>query len=104
MSFVKADRPSCSSNVRVNELLGPVYVKARHINPRISAQKGAFLLFGLNEYLKGITQESIIIPASAKPVIIRELDLFAGINQGRLFPELDKFLMHIKQCAKDGRA
>ena len=84
------------------DLRRPVYVRTKQTNPRILAQQGAFLLFGLSKNLEGMIQETITVDHSAKFEIIRELDTFAGINQGILFPELDKFLAYIRQCARDG--
>ena len=102
--FIKTDMPAYPDKREPSlvELRRPVYVKPKQTNPRILAQQGAFLLFGLGENLDGILQETITIDHSAKPGIIRELDTFAGINQGVLFPELDKFLTYTRQCARDG--
>ena len=102
--FIKADMPSYPDKRKLSleELRRPVFVKPKQTNPRILAQQGAFLLFGLSENLGGIIQETITIEHSAKPEIIRELDTFAGINQGVLFPELDKFLTYTRQSARDG--
>ena len=100
--LIEAEMSSYTKKLSLKELRRPVYVKPKQTNPRILAQQGAFLLFGLSENLEGIIQETITIDHSAKSEIIRELDTFAGINQGVLFPELDKFLTYTRQCARDG--
>ena len=102
ISLIEAEMLSYTKKPLLEDLRRPVYVKPKQTNPRILAQQGAFLLFGLGENLDGILQETITIDHSAKPGIIRELDTFAGINQGVLFPELDKFLTYTRQCARDG--
>ena len=76
-------------------------------NDRIANQDGAFLLYGM-EYSKDSPAEplfmprQIIIEHNAKKGILKELDIM-GINEAKLFPEIDKVLQQIKQeyCMND---
>ncbi|MFA7571349.1 MAG: FRG domain-containing protein [Sulfurimonadaceae bacterium] len=74
-------------------------VKTKMSNPRILAQQGLFLLFGIYnsnkmnmskinsaKYKKLIHNKKITIDINSKEKILKELDLL-GINQKRLFPE-----------------
>ena len=69
-------------------------------NARIIRQSGAFLLFGIKNSKKELadmtfrTQE-IIIPASAKESILKELSSM-GIDEMTLFPELENMLCAIR--------
>lgn len=84
-----------------------ILVKPKLNNPRIRAQQGAFLLFGINLDSKNfklkiseketqyITTEEITIEPKHKQEILKELSR-CGINQKTLFPEIDsvaKFLV-----------
>lgn len=95
-------------------------------NPRIEAQDGAFIIFGMKcrERKAGTNPgtlgnvyydfapievhtpeeiwylaETLIIPASAKDRILEQLDLL-GINEGKLFPDLSHQISHTVECVK----
>ena len=73
----------------------PVFVKSKQLNPRIVAQKGAFLLFGLNnEFPENIQREEIIIPMEHKADIMQELEQF-GIDNSIMFPGFEHFLKYL---------
>jgi hypothetical protein len=85
--------------IRVADLKSVQLVRPKQTNPRIVAQQGAFLLFGLtSELLKinafGMNVSKITIPASAKPQILRDLDR-VNINRATLFPEVESAAKYI---------
>jgi hypothetical protein len=74
-------------------------VRPKQSNPRIIAQQGAFLLFGLIAELApdnrfGIEVSQMIIPAKAKPRLLRDLDR-VNINRAALFPEVESAARYI---------
>ena len=85
-----------------------IVVKPKLNNPRIRAQRGAFLLFGTNfgeddlnlsigqkEDLY-ITSAELKIPSKHKKSILGELSRF-GISEERLFPEIDIMAQFLKR-------
>lgn len=84
------------------DLLTPIFVETKLLNPRIVSQKGAFLLFGLrDEFPAGIQREEIIIPAQYKATIISELEQF-GIDDSIMFPGFEHFLLSLREKMKRG--
>lgn len=80
----------------------PVFVEPKLLNSRISAQKGAFLLFGLSdEFPESIKRKEIIIPAVHKKQIISELEQF-GIDDSIMFPSFEHFLLYLREKIKRG--
>lgn len=80
----------------------PVFVESKQLNPRIVAQKGAFLLFGLSdEFPESIQREKIIIPAKNKAAIMKELEQF-GIDDSIMFPGFEHFLLSLREKMKRG--
>ena len=78
-----------------------VLVRPKQNNRRISAQDGAFFLFGQRQELKdpnsdGISLNRITIPSRRKRRLLEELDKLA-INQKTLFPELDRAALYLSQ-------
>ena len=77
-------------------------VKGKSSNARISAQAGAFLLFGLEvDFAKSpkgecIVLERICVHASSKSKILRELDTL-NVNESTVYPALDRSAHYIKQ-------
>lgn len=85
-----------------------IFVKSRYDNQRITAQQGAFLLYGIKDGDKkkpsdfeknNIKVESISIPAESKRDILRTLAHF-GISDERMFPEMTKSADVIKRKLK----
>lgn len=95
-------------------------------NPRIEAQDGAFIIFGMQYRDRKVSTnpgtlgkvyynfvptdvctpekiwhlaETLIIPASAKDRILEQLDSI-GINEGKLFPDLSHQITHTVKCVK----
>lgn len=85
-----------------------IFVKSRYDNQRISAQQGAFLLYGIkdgdkkkpSEFEKSRIQiERIKVPSASKKEILRALSHF-GISDERMFPEMTKSASVIKRKLK----
>ncbi len=84
------------------DLFTPVFVDTKLLNPRISAQKGAFLLFGLSdEFPESIQREEIIIPGKHKITIMKELEQF-GIDESNMFLSFEHFLRYLREKMKRG--
>ena len=100
--FVKEEKPFFRRNIEAGDLKKVVLVKTKKSNPRIIAQSGAFLLYGLHEYFQesksigGMELFAFKINAKSKGDILKELDR-VSINEQSLFPELDKSAQYIKQ-------
>ena len=72
-------------------------------NQRISAQSGAFIVFGIMSELKEDSSklfkiERLSIPATAKEKILIELN-HLDVNEHTLFPEIEHSAYYIKQSA-----
>ncbi|WP_432202002.1 FRG domain-containing protein [Erythrobacter sp. W53] len=92
--FIREEKPHFRPELQKNDLFRQFYVVAKQNNPRIIAQNGAFLAFGLrhddaSSFRDEISSFSLRIPASHKKAILRELSSI-GINAGTLFPEIDR--------------
>jgi|GEM_PF-4028236 len=109
----KSDEESSALAIKVKQLMPsgieqrpdfftPVFVESKLLNPRIVAQKGAFLLFGLSdEFPANIKREEIIIPAKNKAAIMKELEQF-GIDDSIMFPGFEHFLLSLREKMKRG--
>ena len=74
----------------------PVFVRTKQFNPRIVAQRGAFLLFGKEDLERsGISIEKIVIRSEDKCVLRAELKRI-GISNASMFPEFEHFLTSIR--------
>lgn len=91
--FIRAEKPHFQPRIRKEDLFRPYYVVPKNNNPRIIAQHGAFLAFGLSwedsHSQRDIRSYLFRIPAAAKPIIKGQLKLL-GIDNGSLFPEIDR--------------
>lgn len=112
---IRSDKGYFEESILDKHLKGYVVcVKPRYNNPRIAAQEGAFLLFG-DDYdtiqinakcgicdkkfpnlMNKINNDLIlwtrfVIPSSCKKTILKDLDEICGINEQKLFPELEFF-------------
>lgn len=72
------------------------------VNSRIIAQQGALILFQGNEWMPIPSRlvETIVIDASKKGEIERQLELLFGINTSFVYPEIDYSIEKIKAKAK----
>ncbi|MBP2859271.1 FRG domain-containing protein [Dickeya oryzae] len=99
--FVGMEKPHFKEKISPKHLLIPLYVRPKLNNKRIIAQSGAFFIFGDNEInderkQKRIPGISVTIPHDAKENIRDELDSL-GINEGTLFPELERTAKIVSQ-------
>ena len=79
------------------DLFTPIFVKTKLLNPRIIAQKGAFLLFGFDEeFPKHIQRYEIPIVGEYKAKLIADLENF-GIDESIMFPEFEHFLSYLRR-------
>jgi hypothetical protein len=101
LQFVGAEKPQFRPIIVPEDLKSVLCVKPKQNNPRILAQSGAFLLFGMTDDLdsasvRGISVERIQINAKKKPDILKELDSVA-INESTMFPEIEKAALYIRE-------
>lgn len=97
---IKYEKPHFEHKISLEDFDDRILcVKTKMSNPRILAQQGLFLLFGIKnsdksnpptiksaKYKKQIQNKQIQIDKDSKQTILKELDLL-GINQQKLFPE-----------------
>lgn len=101
IQFIKEEKPYFSSHIKKVDLFRPLSVIPKMLNPRLSAQFGAFIIFGLDKskgvsYKKDSTVMKVNISKSAKPQILETLSSL-GIDGFTLFPEIDRAAKVIKQ-------
>jgi hypothetical protein len=94
LQFIREEKPHFQPRIKREDLFKPFYVIPKLSNPRIVAQNGAFLSFGLDwrrgpNFKKGMLAFSFRIPPTAKPKIRKELKMI-GVDSKFLFPEIDK--------------
>lgn len=99
LQFVRAEKAYFLDEIVVADLRKVLVVRPKQTNPRIIAQQGAFLLFGLTSELQADNMEKIgvsevRIPAASKAAILRELDR-VNINRASLFPEVESAAKYI---------
>lgn len=107
---IRKDKPYFLPNIQREHFNQVLCVRAKHTNPRILKQHGAFLIFGINgkktypaemkDWQRTINDKRIIIDRNSKQDILGELEYF-GISRQTLFPELDKQAIHIINRYKD---
>lgn len=92
--FIKEEKPHFNPRIRREDLFRPYYTVPKLNNPRIIAQNGAFISFGLNT--AGNSQDgsdirlySFRIPNGKKSILRTDLRSLA-IHAGSLFPEIDR--------------
>jgi hypothetical protein len=92
--FIRGEKPAFQANIYHMDLAHVVAVSPRKLHPRILAQDGAFLLFGLFPYnpklnwMDDYEVDTVDIGGSAKEKILSEL-ASVGISKGTLFPEIE---------------
>ena len=92
LQFIKVEKPHFMPRIKRIDLFKPVIVTPKMNNPRISAQAGAFILFGLSrkngpDYSRTIKPKKFVIDKTAKPKIRARLESL-GIDSRVLFPEI----------------
>lgn len=97
--FIRAEKPYFLEEIKPADLKSVLVVRPKQTNPRIIAQQGAFLLFGLPTKLEpdnglDIEVTSMTVPASAKAQILKDLDR-VNINRAALFPEVESAAKYI---------
>jgi hypothetical protein len=96
IQFVQMEKPYFEKRIVLEDLMSVFCVEPVKNNPRILAQSGAFLIFGLSRNLpEGITKEEIPVACNDKADLKKELDCL-GINESTLFPEIDKTAEYIR--------
>lgn len=91
--FIKEEKPYFTNVIVPSDLRSIVCVRPRMSNQRISAQAGAFLLFGLDAELPETGSSEyqvnrISINAKSKEKICRELEVL-NIHQGTVYPNIE---------------
>jgi hypothetical protein len=94
LQFVRDEKPYFRSRAVKADLFKTYLVVPKKNNPRIIAQSGAFLIFGLVDRERNPSLESYQItrhrvPNSSKATIRAVLESL-GITESSLFPEIDK--------------
>lgn len=100
LHFIRGEKGHFRNLFDVRSLLKPCAVIPKNTNRRIVAQAGAFIAFGLVEYMamtahNELSMERIVIPSRVKKFLLTKLDIL-GVNQKTLFPEMEKSADYIK--------
>jgi hypothetical protein len=97
--YILDEKPYFKRRIKPDDLKSSLLVKPKLNNPRIIAQQGAFILFGLGDALnlhpEGMLIEITPISAKARSTILQQLDQ-VNIHQGSLFPEIEKAASYIR--------
>lgn len=101
LHFIKQEKPYFLPLIVPRHIKSIMVIRAKLNNRRITAQSGAFLLFGNDaefETHKGarILRQVVTIPAPAKAQIQRELDHLA-INTSTVYPSLESSARYISK-------
>ena len=102
LHFIKQEKPYFEGKINPRHIHSIIVVRAKLSNLRISAQSGAFLLFGDNAQFEssakgqGILERVIKIPGKSKRRIRRELD-HLGINESTVYPSLERSAAYIRK-------
>ena len=91
--FIVQKRPNFTARIERKHLSGIYVVSPKLNNPRILAQNGAFLIFGiekeLNSKTPGFSIKKIQIHKDRVDDIRKNLDML-GINESMIYPSLDR--------------
>jgi hypothetical protein len=102
LHFIKQEKPYFEEKINPRHIRSIIVVRAKLSNLRISAQSGAFLLFGDDAQFensakgRGILERVIKIPGKSKKRIQRELD-HLGINESTVYPSLERSAAYIRK-------
>lgn len=99
LHFIKEEKPYFRDAINPADIDRVLCVRGRHSHARVTAQSGAFLLFGRNAVLPetgsaDIAIERIRVADRSKKRITRQLDALA-INEGTAFRDIDQHAKHI---------
>lgn len=94
LHFIKEEKPYFRDAIEPGDIDRVLCVKGRHSHERVTAQSGAFLLFGRDAILPEegnaeIAVRRVRIADGCKEQILHQLDTLA-INKGTAFRDLDK--------------
>ncbi len=100
LQFIRAEKSYFLPILNPVDLFVPYYVHPKMSNPRILAQSGAFIIYGIDPpttmfFPYQIEKTPFIVPQDVKSSIREALDNI-GINESTLFPEIDKAAARIK--------
>jgi hypothetical protein len=95
LHFIKEEKPYFRDVIDPNDMARVLCVRGRHSHDRVTAQSGAFLLFGHNATLPETGDDEISIRRvqiadSCKDAIIKQLDTLA-INGGTAFRDISNY-------------
>jgi hypothetical protein len=99
LQFVRDEKPYFRSCAVKDDLFKTFLVVPKKNNPRIIAQSGAFLVFGLvgrdrNPDLKSYQITQHRVPSSSKSTVRKAIEAL-GITESSLFPEIDRAAAYI---------
>lgn len=79
------------------------FIDFSSLNARIQAQKGGFILFPGSEFvpISPRIRKSIEINIEQKEAILEDLDTIFGINDSRIYPEIENFVEPLKKRARN---
>jgi hypothetical protein len=100
LHFIRQEKPYFEDRIRPGDLEKILLIKSKLNNKRIISQAGLFFLFGHKASFRsrrnrGLAAEKISINASAKPIILGQLDRL-NINQSTVFPFLENTAKYIR--------
>ena len=103
LHYIKEDKPYFEDRI-VDDIKNVICIKSKFTNPRINAQSGLFLLFGLDAKLEDENDFNFkithyLIQPENKSKILRELDLL-NINESTVFPYLENSAKYISNKFK----
>lgn len=104
LHYIRDDKPYFEDRIIDKDIRKVICVKGKSNNPRIYAQSGAFLLFGLEATLEddndfGFEIIHHIIKHDDKAKILEQLDLL-NINESTVFPYLENSAKYISEKYK----
>lgn len=98
--FILQERPNFQQRIDIEHLKKFILVNPRLNNPRIQAQTGAFLLFGVNEELKKGEKDfkihNIRIDKDKIKDIRKSVELI-GVTESTIYPEISRTSVVIKR-------
>ena len=100
LHFIKGEKPYFRDIIDPRDISRVLCVRGRHSNERVTAQSGAFLLFGRDAVLPedgghDISVRRVRVAKDRKSEIIRQLDTLA-INPGTAFRDIASYAAYIK--------
>lgn len=102
--FIKEDKPYFRNLIKASDLTRIVCIKSKLNNERITAQTGAFLLFGIKSRMNEKSDcnykiHRIRINQNSKANILKELDL-VNINSKTIYPTLENTAKYLLEKYK----